>query len=345
MSSKSLLFIYGALVIILIACSKDELDSDSISSDDNIQEVTDTTSEVLDTNIIDTVFVDQDTVSIDTSDVIVGPVIRRFIYVITDDNKLYVSNDHGVNWSQLQVPRISSYSCDDKLFDVVFKDSLNGVVITDCSRQLYKTTDGGNTWERSHVTGDLSSSSIGDNEYIETSGGDDLFISTQYQGQYSSTDFGITWFMTGDSEANKREASYVNRFDYFMTVRTTPSSDYKLSGPTNSGFQGDREDINLEFNYRNIEFVSLTTGYAFPNEYDSHPLYKTTNRGESWEPVNIQETLNNPTCLFFLNDEEAYSTSVQKFLMYTSTGGNEWIPIKQFPSTISEVFVVEQELE
>ncbi len=235
------------------------------------------------------------------------------VYASGDDGVVYKSVDGGTNWAWVGPSgRIDAYD----LYSQYFFDGNHGMV-TGHRGRLLRTRNGGESWEWYSPT------------YIDVTGISFVGATTGYASTwnnlYKTTDSGKTW-----TELTLSATGFNTRFEHcrftaddtgFVTTTFPARVHRTVDGGQNwttytFATPGTYDNISsMSFYHKDSGYISLRGG--------STSLHKTTNGGNSWQPI---ENLQNLNLLYFINDTFGYATVYDR-IYRTANGGLNWTAI------------------
>lgn len=154
---------------------------------------------------------------------------------LTNQGRLFCSQDQGMTWTVKQTPANPYYDryggdfYSDRYFS--FKNANEGIFVTAGNSALYRTIDGGTTWNPSTTTGILSDRSVA---YVPQTTG--TYYNTGHvseDGAWSSgysTDNGNSWTVMTDNP------NFIPVVAEFFSPTVGYASGYHYSGPHLHGF-------------------------------------------------------------------------------------------------------------
>jgi PKD repeat protein len=108
------------------------------------------------------------------------------IWFPTNKGRIYQSTDQGYSWTVVQTPLNSSCLAE-------FKNQNDGLLISQNNGELYRTSDGGNTWNQIFYNGNMQSRDL---EYVPGTPG--TYVATGYPGSDAGANYtiddGQNWF-------------------------------------------------------------------------------------------------------------------------------------------------------
>jgi len=224
-----------------------------------------------------------------------------------DGDGIYLSEDGGLTWETKGLPDVGSIGkvlIDPSDDNTIFVGAMGPLFRNDSNRGVYRTTDGGDTWEQSLFVSD--STGIIDMA-IHPSNGNILYATSwerirrpnrrQYGGETSgihrSTDGGDTW------------------------------TELTNGLPSNPVLKG-RISIDISQSNPNVLFARYATASG-----SIEGVYKTTNGGDTWTAVNSSQLQNVGFHWWFrgifidpTNEDVLYNVDFQ--VQKSIDGGNNW---------------------
>lgn len=170
------------------------------------------------------------------------------VWFTTNKGRIYKSNDRGNNWIVFQSP-ISDFGSAEISGNISFSDSENGILI-DNNANVFKSTDGGATWNMLNPNGPVYSSGLC---YIE---GTNTVYSTG-SGSSFSLDGGLSW-----TPIDTAVHLYV---DFFNEEIGWSGGWTQVTGTISTGGVWKWEDFSLSINSPTIENPMLD---YYPNPTD-----------------------------------------------------------------------------
>ncbi|GJM35026.1 MAG: hypothetical protein DHS20C18_40270 [Saprospiraceae bacterium] len=232
---------------------------------------------------------------------------------------LYTSLDSGRTWAPYAAGELNRGS------SIFFLDEENGWV-THSSRTIFKTSNGGETWEEF----DFSTDDTRTPYDIKFANVDTGYMVSNYARVYRSVDGGESWDIVFENEdwelatldfVNGKEGWIAGSISSGGPVRVLHTIDAgetweeQLAAPS-SGNGSFGPNVDLHFLNNQIGwFVNRT-----------NLVYKTENGGESWNSFSIAQGGNAYAMrIFFINDTLGWAASTVSSSIYVTTdGGISW---------------------
>lgn len=204
---------------------------------------------------------------------------------------------------------------------VYFTDKDNGIV--GCDKDIYTTTDGGNTWNK-RLT---ENNSVRFNRISMVNSNFGYAIGSTKT--FFTENGGETW--TSNGTGGKGNDGYFITKNIGLAVGSPVSNFAQIIRRTDNGGTNwsDVNNSNLEKELKGIWFYNSSNGIAVGK---SGKVVKTTNAGSTWSEVttNIAQTMH---AVHFPNDEIQTGYIVangnpanQGYIYKTTNGGNTWAP-------------------
>ena len=139
-------------------------------------------------------------------------VVGNDVWYSTNKGRLYHSTDKGLTWTVAQTP-LTDFAGATQSGNFSFKDAMNGMIV-DNTTNVYKTTDGGATWNQITTTGQVYDLGLC---WIE---GSDTIFTTGQSGSSYSIDAGLNWIQIDNQQHVEVEFfnSMVGWSGYFNTA-------------------------------------------------------------------------------------------------------------------------------
>ncbi|WP_157781039.1 WD40/YVTN/BNR-like repeat-containing protein [Hymenobacter sedentarius] len=281
----------------------------------------------------------------------VGWIIGGYVPDQLNSSTLLTTRDGGATWARVNMLpftfsgfRALSPVSEQVVFAVgvdpaAVSPTLPGPVGPANGRAVYKSTDGGTTWQKLPGTGFADSFQL---HFFDEQNG----LSFKNQTIQRTTDGGTSW-----------QTVFVPASGNWDRVQfPTPAVGYAAGGGISGGFvvglllstgslakTTDRgatwQALPWTHQYiSSLSFVSATVGFAAT--YPDHHLYKTQDGGTTWALVNSQLPASGNGQ--FLNEQEGYFADGQS-IQRTTDGGLTWheefhtTPNSQYPATINSL--------
>ena len=270
------------------------------------------------------------------------------------------SHDRGNTWNIIDIG--SQYS----LTNVFFLNDEKGWCLENpfyTNKLIYKTDDGGNTWNEIVYTIEPDFCVIEKIWFTSENNGWGI----GYGRIFQTTDGGYTWYTLHDYWGDLEDICFTNSnvgwvVGYRKILKTVNAgntweevelwSNYYKSMcfiDENHGWITDRSrgiysttdgGNNWERYYCGDVFLDMTfsdsyNGWGIANDdgllYGGFYIYNTTDGGESWERQYTNYSYPEMNSICFLDNETGWAVGDYGGLMGTSDGGNEWIEVSKGP--------------
>jgi photosystem II stability/assembly factor-like uncharacterized protein len=178
------------------------------------------------------------------------------------------------------ITAISLGTNDTSLEIPVFADSKHGLIYSYDSGELFRTSDGGDTWSLS-----FNANAIGTILNIQYPNADTAYFTipdytVHHSYCYRSTDGCATWTPVFTLNENCH-LSYCDGKNGFAVSAIPPSTTIKLLKTTNAGNNWAISGSLPAPNTASIQFINPTTCFATAGGFQ----YCTTNAGTTWNPI------------------------------------------------------------
>lgn len=237
--------------------------------------------------------------------------------------RLHKTIDGGETWFEVET------GIKGKLVNVYFKDSLNGFLLSVEERLgndfiysiglLYRTYDGGNTWEK---LPDPEPGYLGGFSGIE-------FVTPEvgWSGWYQTTDGGNTWEYIPHHFPEGIEYIYGR---VFVDTLTGWAYNYKTILKTEDGAKNwFIQKVTKHGILSGISFYNRDIGWVCG---DGGTIYKTTDAGENWIRMG-KGTTDNLYDVDFVDSETGWVVGLNGTILHTANGGKTW---KQQESNVED---------
>lgn len=237
---------------------------------------------------------------------------ESFGWVITDNDSLSKSTDGGRTWR-----RDGSRLPEPGEFSITFLDSQTAWSVA--NRKVYRTGDGGFTWQRKVLDGYdsllLNSVAFTDGKHGRLEG-----ESPEGSIRLSTSDSGKTW--SGAPMHRKRMANLYAV--HFVDSRTGWAAGDRgtLLGTSDAGAKWSLQSSGTEKVLHAIRFLDRDTGWTVG---DSGTILHSSDGGSSWQPQ-VSGTSENLHALHFLDTRKGFIVGAKGTLLATTDGGGTWTP-------------------
>lgn len=236
-------------------------------------------------------------------------------YLVGSGGTIMKSTDAGASWSD-----VSYSSVENNLTSVYFGDELSGVAVG-ANGIVITTLDGGATWQYYFTNNELL---YGASYYQKTAIDTicDTVLVAGANGTIIKTDScGITWQNTTHSSAYTLNDITFPENNYGYAIGGDPYGDepYMLRYSDTASWQVHHVDTITHY-LTEIFFLNPDVGYISGR---SGSIYKTTNKGISWIPLEsgVNETLYS---ISFLNNLLGFVAGTNGIILKTTSGDTIW---------------------
>jgi photosystem II stability/assembly factor-like uncharacterized protein len=220
----------------------------------------------------------------------------------------------------------------------------NSIIYAGTYNGIYKTTNNGNNWLTTSLTGfsTLCLNASGSNIYAGTTdgvyrstnygnnwsqfafymtvpviaiSGNYIFLGTNYKGIYRSTNSGNNWYQTS-LNSNLVHAIVLNGSNYIL-AGTAGSGVYISTNAGNNWTQ-------TQLNNKSVNSLALSGSYIFAG-VDSTGVYYSTNNGSNW----TQTSLNSCSVYSLLINSGIIFAGTSKGMYISKDNGTNWIQKNQ----------------
>lgn len=286
-----------------------------------------------------------------------------------DGDGLYRTTDAGVSWTNIglaQVKRIGRVAVHPTNSDIIFVAAAGAQFSADTARGVYRSTDGGTSWEKVLFVTD-STSAIDlrihplDPDTVYAAMWERLRSPTRRKaggptsGIYKSTDMGTSWteltnglpsgpnkgrigIAISQNSPNVLYATYTDSIGYLLDI-------FKTTDGGNSWFQTSGQPPNYLYSSFGWYFGQIRVHPENPDVVFvlGVPLYRTTSGGNSWSDVSGSQHVDHHALEFDPSNLDHIVDGNDGGVYYSTNGGTVWtksynLPITQFyAATIDEL--------
>ena len=262
------------------------------------------------------------------------PLNYQTIFVAGDGARVLASNDSGMSWQDIS-PTVSPVN----LNDIVFFDSLSGLVVGDFGT-LYRTTDGGTNWSTvtSGISDNLLSVSFADSNGI---------CGARSQSIIISSNLGETWTVV--------QSGFLGG-GFWGTYMLSPDLGFLLG--ENSIFQpllGRTVDGGANWNYvpfyinnnegrgYDIIFTDIQRGYAACRVWDGRgAISRTTDGGANWNSTFFNSPLYGIDFPVSNTSLVGYAVGEAGTILKTTDAGNSWhLQNSNTPNALNDIAFID----
>ena len=235
---------------------------------------------------------------------------------------IFKSTNGGQTWEEMSQGTKSNFN------DICFTDSQHGFVVGYTLKfpwtipVLYRTSDGGETWENTTIPVD-SNSSVARLKRIKFSSASNGWAVGLLGLMLHTTDAGLTW-----SQASSR--LYMNYYAIELFTDKYIWVGGSASGLRHSTDYGDSwQSISLSYTdywVDQIDFTDSLNGYLTLINDDYGLMFRSTDGGINWSPVvYVNEQRKKIQCMEFTDPETGFICIKNEGLAKTLDGGDTWI--------------------
>jgi photosystem II stability/assembly factor-like uncharacterized protein len=217
-------------------------------------------------------------------------------------NLLLLTTDQGETWEIKELAGLHN--------SIFFIDELTGWVCSE-SGEIYKTTDGGITWDLKESGTSYPLTTI---KFINDQTG---FAAGFFQTILKSTDGGETWFQSVHDGYEHFLSSFIYSDDIFIVAGTNGN----IFKTTNQGATWDSTNIGMPNGLYSILFVNPNTGFLFGC---CGSYFRSTDSGLTWEDRGYITSGDIIHSSYFVNETAGWVVGELGWLLKTTDGGNTW---------------------
>ena len=266
------------------------------------------------------------------------------------NKKVYLINEKGDGWENITPESVPE---NEVIYNVLFIDrnsgwAVGGNVEGGTHITIYRTQNGGRTWEASAVS-EIDAAGWADMDFIDKNSGWILVhqgVAMMHEGVavLQTKDGGITWETVSKVDPQQNEdgnipfagdktgISFQNEKNGWITGYEPVSGFVYLYSTQDGGRTWHQKDIQIPAKYKDAEFTSMPPLF-FSDKEGILPLkkgkdivfYSTDDGGNNWSPASeavLPEEYNHPF-YSFCDDKHAFVTDGGTMLT-TSDKGNTW---------------------
>ena len=238
--------------------------------------------------------------------------------IYTNKIPLAKTSDGGITWEDVDI----GANC--MVLDFSFPSAQTGYAI-DCQNFVYKTTDGGNNWQKYGIAGEFSSICFVNEQKGFIGGLEGIFFMT--------TDGGETWNQGYQFSTYIRDILFLNEDTGWVL---TDEGTVYVTEDGGSSWTGHPVGLGNWGLFQNICFIDSQKGFA--SNYYGH-LYMTTDAGNTWEDVFYDENVQYIK-VAFTTETNGWLIAYNK-MFYTVDGGNTWIYYSS-PGYLNDIFFLDK---
>jgi photosystem II stability/assembly factor-like uncharacterized protein len=236
-------------------------------------------------------------------------------WVVGWDSTILHTKDGGKTWTKQTPP-----SAGTKLDEVIFADSKTGYAISSIYKTIFRTTNGGDTWENVPLP---YPQDAGKAFAIHAVAGDSYFFAYS-SAIYRTDNGGKNWTELTDKFPRGTSMSFTSK-DAGFAVRGEGES---VAMTTDGGKSWKSQTIKISpSNWMKIQSVDAKTGFIIP-QYG--PIHRTTDGGKTWQPLKLNPSPGPWYDLHFLNAKVGHvfhsnhGDPRSQAVSQTTDGGDSW---------------------
>ena len=198
------------------------------------------------------------------------------------------------------------------------------------TNSLYKTTDGGNTWNRTYLNNVyFNDICFADENKCWATGS----TNNNQNGIFYSSNGGNNWYLKYPiNNGNALSICFINNNTGWVSGNANMSG--AVFKTTDGGRYWSSQFITGTISLKYVKFLNSSFGYTFGNENSFNAVIKKTlDGGITWSDISAPG-ISNVTSMQFVNDNYAFllgcDSYSKQFLIRTDNGGSTWM-IKDFP--------------
>ncbi len=251
------------------------------------------------------------------------------VWVVTiETTAVFYSLNFGLDWDSVEIPTIRDF------FDIFFLTADSGWT---CGRtgDIWRTTDGGDSWERKNLGGPKHAARIRfvDSEFGWAAGGDIVQLKTTDGGEnWEQVFLPIPPFPSGDT-AEFQGVYFVNRNIGFLVAGHWPTGDTFLGGQgviaktTDGGNSWVILRRDTTYDFYDVFFGDENNGWVVGGDDRNFRavVLHTSDGGNSWREQRVPEETRFLRAIKFVSATKGWACGRNGTIIYTSDGGNTWM--------------------
>lgn len=266
------------------------------------------------------------------------------IWLVTGFNgrNIYHTENAGKSWVKLQIQDTQYFNAFD------FLDEQNGW-LADFNSNIWKTTDGGETWDKLSPFADL----IKRQNFLQV---EKLKFTSPQNGWlletfnvYHTEDAGKSWKRVTQLSAQPKDMFILNKNGWITFGKDSESAPLQMIRTSTNGRNWEKGTINGHNSTEAIFFLDDKTGWLSDSNYG---FFSTIDSGKNWMKINLSQKNFQTKSIFWLDSQKGWlagavidpdkpvSDPTVPTLLHTTDGGRTWskFEIKNDERFFNEVY-------